>query len=54
MITPIECAADALRRHEQAGKKLNEWPQISASQRKRWVAKARIVLEAFDCCQCQR
>jgi hypothetical protein len=40
-------AADALRRHEQAGKKLNEWHKISHLQRARWVAKATVVLEAY-------
>jgi hypothetical protein len=40
-------AADALRRHEQKGRKLNAWYRISHGQRSRWLAKATIVLEAY-------
>lgn len=44
----IERAADALRRHEMSGRSLNDWNAISTAQRKKWVAKARVVLEASD------
>jgi len=41
-------AADALRRHEQKGKRLNPWHHISHAQRKRWVEKAEIVLSVYN------
>ena len=46
-MTPLEKAADALRRHEQAGRKLNEWNIVSPGQRKRWLAKAELVLTSY-------
>ena len=45
----IHQAADALRRHEQGSKKkLNDWHLISSSQRKKWLVKAMIVVEAYE------
>lgn len=44
----IERGADALRRHEMSGRKLNDWNSISAAQRKKWIEKAKVVMEGFD------
>lgn len=46
-IDALDCAADALRRYEYAGKMLNLWADISSSQRKRWRLKAAQVLEGY-------
>ncbi len=42
-----ESAADALRRHEQSGKRLNDWDRISSAQKKKWLAKVMVVLDAL-------
>ena len=46
-MTNHEYAADALRRHEQAGKRLNAWDTISATQKRKWLAKVEIVIKAI-------
>ncbi len=46
-MTAKEQAADALRRHEQPGRKLNAWHIVSLAHRKRWLKKVEIVLSAY-------
>jgi hypothetical protein len=48
MLSNSEFAADALRRHEQAGKRLNDWRLISAAQKRKWLAKVAVVEKAFQ------
>lgn len=40
----IDQAADALRRYEQKGKKLNDWICLSKATKEKWRAKVRIVI----------
>lgn len=42
----VERAADALRLHEMKGRVTLTWDRISAAQKRRWLEKAKIVLDA--------
>jgi hypothetical protein len=44
---PLHKAADVLRRHSQAGRKLNDWEVLTPAQRNKWLKKVAIVLEAY-------
>lgn len=42
----VENAADALRRHEMKGRITLPWEKISVAQRRKWIEKAKVVLDA--------
>lgn len=42
----VESAADALRLHEMKGRITLPWDKIAASQRRKWIEKAVVVLKA--------
>ncbi len=43
----IDASADALRRYEIKGRILNEWANISSSQKTNWRRKAKVVIDAY-------
>jgi hypothetical protein len=43
----IEVGADALRRLEQSGKRLNEWSSLPNATKKKWRTKVETVLTAI-------
>lgn len=43
----IEAWADALRRLEQSGKRLNEWSALPNATKKKWIAKVEAIQSAF-------
>ena len=44
----IENAADALRRFEQKGKRLNNFDSLPRATKKKWCQKVLIVLDGLD------
>lgn len=44
----IDAAADALRRHEQAGKRLNDWDTLPAATKRKWRDKVLTVANCFS------
>ncbi len=43
----LEAAADALRRLEQAGKRLRDWRDLPKATQAKWTLKALCVIEAI-------
>jgi len=44
----VDYGADALRKHEQGHRVLNDWTIISAAQRQKWREKAAVVIDAYN------
>lgn len=45
----IDAGAEALRQHEQGGKRLRPWEELPNCDKKKWHIKAQLVLRAaFD------
>ena len=47
MTAILDAAAEALRRYEQGGKRLNSWDTIPAVRKEIWRTKAMLVLAAM-------
>ena len=48
MTDKLDKGADALRRYEQSGKRLNDWESLPRSTKEKWREKVRIVLSGME------
>jgi hypothetical protein len=46
-MSPLEIAADALRKYEQERDKLDPWNKISRLERRKWETRAQTVISAY-------
>ena len=44
----VDRAADALRRFEQGGKRLNDWASLPKSTKEKWRKKVMVMIKAME------
>ena len=47
-IEQLDAGADALRRHEQSGKRLNDWSTLPRGTKEKWREKVRVAVSAME------